>query len=136
MKQNQDALNLRGFQGSCDKTFVALAAPSLEGKTQSAFNLRSVNPLYFVVFAADDQSGNIQKIYRSFQKHSEFLKMFACDDLKTTGVRLAPSATELQSSKFADKPLYVLGFFYEIILRTIDERPRRGSDSNFAQLPQ
>ena len=38
---------------SLDGTFVALAAPSLEGKTQSAFVFREVIPLYFALNATE-----------------------------------------------------------------------------------
>ena len=36
------------YQYSLDQLYIALAAPSLTGKTQSAFVIRSKLPLYFV----------------------------------------------------------------------------------------
>jgi hypothetical protein len=41
---DSDVLNAQyGF----DKSFVAIAAPSMEGKTQSAFVFKDIKPLYF-----------------------------------------------------------------------------------------
>lgn len=50
--------------------FIALVAPSFSGKTQSAFSLKEVRPLYFVTDLIEDGE---QLIYRNFQSLSQHL---------------------------------------------------------------
>ncbi len=138
LEDNRAALLLPNFQVNFDKSFVALAAPSLEGKTQAAFTLRSANPLYFVMAAADAGEGGIQPIYKSFIRHSVFLKTLALEDLSNLGVSVeanstAPTAFQLHDEK-SNVELYVLGFILEIMKQTIVKRSST-KRSNFAQLP-
>jgi hypothetical protein len=56
------------------KLFYALVAPSMEGKTQTAFTFKELKPLYFVFI----KSGmNTQKIYSNFTELSRMLKNLA-----------------------------------------------------------
>jgi hypothetical protein len=121
------ALRLPSTVVSFSKTFVALAAPSLEGKTQTAFTLRSANVLLFVMAAAYIGEGRIQQIYEPFIKHSTFLHRLAEDDLVTIGVsvtvddQIRPSTTDL-TVEHRDKSLLVLGYFLQIMKQTVDKR--------------
>ncbi len=45
---------------SLNRTFLAIATPSLEGKTQTAFSLQDTNPIYFVMSAPKDSKEIIQ----------------------------------------------------------------------------
>ena len=58
---NIDPLNL-------DEAFIALIAPSFAGKTQSAFVMRTVRPLYFS-FEIDDDSQLVYKNFKSLSSH-------------------------------------------------------------------
>ena len=69
------------FKSSLYKTFTALVAPSLTGKTQSAFAIKSKLPLYFV-FASN------QRIYGLFDGLSARLREFAKDDVKAVKTHL------------------------------------------------
>lgn len=53
-----------------EKTFIALVAPSFSGKTQSAFSMKQVRPLYFVIDSIKDES---QLVYQNFQSLSQHL---------------------------------------------------------------
>lgn len=102
------------------KTFVSLAAPSFEGKTQTAFTLRNINPLYFVAAAAAaDTEGNIQTIYEAFKEHTEFLHDCALTDIAKLRVPISAeksivTATDLKG-KYRSNPLFVLGFFLNVM---------------------
>ncbi len=107
------------FQLSLENSFMALVAPSLEGKTQTAFTLTSALPLYFVLTAAKIGENGIQEIYQPFIDHSLYLQGMAFTDLgnidfKATADDLAPSTATLLNS-YRDEPLLVLGFFKGII---------------------
>ena len=67
-----DGLNL-------ERTFIALIAPSFAGKTQSAFVMRNVRPLYF---ALDFNAGS-QRIYQNFESLSkELIENASSNDLE------------------------------------------------------
>lgn len=60
-----------------NSSFVALVAPSLEGKTQSAFVFRKSKVAYFVIYPEAfniTSSAITQEIYKCFTRHSVFLK--------------------------------------------------------------
>ena len=119
LKHHQEDLKLPSTNVNFDKTFVALAAPSYEGKTQSAFTLRTVNPLYFVAAAAEDSGGNIQSIYRTFIEHTKFLYDCALVDLSKFGAPVSANksivtVTDL-NGKYRSIPLFVLGFFLNLM---------------------
>ena len=65
------------------KSFVAIAAPSLEGKTQFAFVLEKARPLYFALGAGNYSSGSYtpQSIYLNFKDLNTCIETFAKDDL-------------------------------------------------------
>ena len=119
LKHHQEYLKLPSTYVNFDKTFVALAAPSYEGKTQTAFTLRNVNPLYFVAAAAEDSGGNIQSIYRTFTEHTKFLFDCALVDLSKFGAPVSANksivtVTDL-NGKYRSIPLFVLGFFLNLM---------------------
>ena len=67
------------------KSFVAIAAPSFEGKTQFAFVLKKARPLYFALGVTDDYYGGnsaIQPIYLNFKDLNRAIKEFAEHDVK------------------------------------------------------
>lgn len=61
------------------KFFVALVAPSLAGKTQSAFVMNFVKPLYFSFDPKNEYK--VQYIYKNFSSLSTCLKYCAEKDL-------------------------------------------------------
>ena len=62
-----------------ERTFIALIAPSFAGKTQSAFVMRNVRPLYF---ALDFDAGS-QRVYQNFESLSkELIENASSIDLK------------------------------------------------------
>lgn len=64
------------------KAFVAVAAPSLEGKTQMAFVLEKVRPLYFTLGATyEGESQSTQKIYLNFEELNGYIEEFALEDV-------------------------------------------------------
>ncbi len=65
-----------------DSSFFALAAPSLEGKTQSAFVLEKVKPLYFSLSETlICDRGKVQDIYKNFASLSSCIQSAALDDI-------------------------------------------------------
>lgn len=55
-------------EDNLDNAYFSLAAPSLEGKTQSAFVFRKVRPLYFVLCSGPCSDGiGDQRIYAQFR---------------------------------------------------------------------
>ncbi len=69
------------------KFFVALVAPSLSGKTQSAFVLNSVKPLYFSFDTPINDK--VQNIYKNFSSLSKCLMNCAEKDMERL-LRLSP----------------------------------------------
>ena len=65
---------------SLNGTFIALAAPSLEGKTQSAFVFEDVLPLYFPLQISEDAE-QAQAIYRNYASLSTAVEKNAKKDL-------------------------------------------------------
>ncbi len=67
-----------------DTSFVALAAPSLEGKTQSAFVFRHNRPFYFPLSEhIRSDAWSPQPIYTNFRSYVKVLRDCAIADLKT-----------------------------------------------------
>ena len=114
---------------SLETAFLALVAPPLEGKTQTAFTLQSVNPHYFIMSAGKRPS----QICLTFLKHGLFLRDLAHLDLSRLGHpelnRISSPSTAQLLSNYCDKPLAVLGFFREVIEQGI--AARRKSPENF-----
>jgi hypothetical protein len=63
------------------RAFIALAAPSLVGKTQLAFNLRQKLPFYFVL--SEGTNEQTQSVYKNYISMSEKLLAFAEIDCNT-----------------------------------------------------
>ena len=79
------------------KTFFALAAPSLDGKTQTAFVLDKVRPLYFALGATGNVSYDhiIQPIYLNYSKLNIAIQDLAEIDLKV--LEKQPMRKELEN---------------------------------------
>lgn len=106
-----------------DTCFFAFAAPSLEGKTQSAFLFETIRPLYFAL----NQFGlaDCQKIYLNFESLNMAIQKFAEIDIAMIKSQI-PSLNsddgifkairvENLSIKFAESKFTVLGFLAELI---------------------
>lgn len=96
-----------------EKSYVALAAPSMDEKTQFAFVCNEVKPLYFP-FVGCSQAAS-QPIYRNFSKHSSVLLSCAKNDLEKFG-RVVPSASDLQNIH-SHVELSTLGFLHQLVQR-------------------
>ena len=124
-------------------SFIALTAPSLDGKTQSAFALRKAKVLYFVIFdfsITSPGSIKMQLIYECFKEKSKFLcsaalkdyvEIFKSEAIVDLASRVPPqeqdSGTSNESSKkditistgwlteFPNIPLRVLGYWLELM---------------------
>ncbi len=91
--------------------FTALAAPSMEGKTQFAFALRKVKPLYFPMSEAQRSLRHKpQSIYTNFTNLAKVLFHSAHYDLRT--LDNASLAKEIQNSL---SPLFVVGFLLKLV---------------------
>lgn len=62
------------YRSSLNEFFIALVSPSLTGKTQAAFAIKSKLPLYFVF-------GSDQTIYEPFSELSQNLRQLAEEDV-------------------------------------------------------
>ena len=103
---------------SADRAFVALAAPSMEGKTQSAFTLRMVKPLYFPLSEARPSGFVSQSIYVNFNAHVH--ELFHCSqlDLKLMGRYTLEEVTAENLELFCKKTRsWTLGFLMELVDR-------------------
>jgi len=66
-----------------EKTFIALVAPSLCGKTQSAFAMREMRPLYFVLNEFSVREGKkAQPIYANFDSLNKMIENVGVADLR------------------------------------------------------
>lgn len=115
------------FNIQSSRSFVALAAPSMEGKTQSAFVFSEVKPLYFCInFEISDAT---QPIYLNFSSLNSILHRIALldlanilrfrgtaipQDLETIDIHVI-SATDIKG-KFMNVDLFVLGFLKSLVL--------------------
>ncbi len=103
---------------SFERTFLALAAPSLEGKTQTAFTLRNAYPLYFVMGAGKSFEGGLQSIYEPFAEQSKFLYDIAGVDLFNIRQNGASTQTNELLTKHNNTSFLTLGFFLKIMKLT------------------
>lgn len=120
------------------KAFYALVAPSLEGKTQSAFVFRSVRPLYFVLSSSSPTDAlAVQPIYSQFDSLSETMRELGEKDLAYIQAKTRNpnsdealfktiSSTNLSAASFRNTKFYVLGFIMALIE---DARAFNGSGS-------
>ena len=93
-----------------DSTFIALAAPSFAGKTQSAFTINSAKVLYFVLLEFDR---NRQHIYSCFQDISNFMINLAFNDLESIKKKYDQSATWIKKND--EIPFGLLGFWHKLM---------------------
>ncbi len=101
---------------SFESSFLALAAPSMEGKTQFAFTCRDPKPLYFPMTQFDSTS---QPIYSNFKGLAKTLYDCAHQDWKLLKNDV-PSPTRLNSNSFdsgdlVDVKLFTLGLLKGLI---------------------
>ena len=82
-----------------DRSFIALAAPSFEGKTQSAFVFKNLRPLYFVANSQLMPENNLrtQSIYKNYRSISVTLLKFANDDYNFIKKDGLPDGTDYNS---------------------------------------
>ena len=71
--------------------YIALAAPSMDGKPQFAFTCDRLKPLYFPLSVTQQPR---QPIYANFERHTHALRLYAEADLRLFD-DTAPSAPEL-----------------------------------------
>lgn len=113
-----------------EKTFYAIIAPSMEGKTQSAFVFRDAKPLYFVMPYRTTEAP-IQAIYENFDVLTQKLIEFSDKDveyLRVLNVTMCKSFFHIDFDDVAEDKLtrecleekfYVLGFFKALMLDAI-----------------
>ncbi len=94
-----------------ESSFLALAAPSMEGKTQFAFVCQDPKPIYFPISQVPVVS---QPIYENFKNLAATLLDCAADDLKFLG-GIVPSATNLKESTLGNIKLFTLGFLKGLV---------------------
>lgn len=75
-----NSVKFRPNDVNIDKSFIALVAPSLTGKTQSAFTINKIRPLYFNLGDLDIEN---QPIYLKFKGLSKAVKEAAEEDLES-----------------------------------------------------
>lgn len=118
--------HFKTFDDQLRKAFYALAAPSLEGKTQSAFVFRDVKPLYFVI-STGLNTRSAQMIYNNFLALSDRLLDFARMDLEhirqvnvnrglENDLDLKHISPCILSGSHPNQKFYVLGFIKALIL--------------------
>lgn len=101
-------------------TFIALICPSYVGKTQSAFALSKVRPLYFPIDQYDDRF-IAQRIYLNFQSLAVHLSRYSRIDLCTIDNRIEELSliddisVESLLRDHVDVSFMVLGFFAHLI---------------------
>ena len=67
-----------------ERTFIALVAPSLCGKTQSAFAMKEMRPLYFALNEDSiKENGKSQPIYANFDSLNRIICEAGSEDLQT-----------------------------------------------------
>ena len=98
-----------------DTAFIALAAPSMEGKTQLAFVMKDVLPLYFPLSEAYNRpvGNNPQLIYRNFTDYACMLRDCALEDIKNWP-QTSFSASDLLTFS-QDKMFWTAGFLNALI---------------------
>ncbi len=89
-----------------DSSFLALAVPSMEGKTQFVFVCERIKPLYFPISQLSKAS---QPIYNNFRSLAKTLHDCEHADLIALNHQV-PSATELRQV-YHNVDLFTLGFF-------------------------
>jgi len=103
--------------------FVALAAPSMEGKTQSAFVLSEVKPLYFSmseVITGDEKSDVLvdtvrkQPIYENYASLAKTLCKCAIDDLDRVNGGKLLQAGNLKND-YRSTQFLTLGFLMKLV---------------------
>ena len=115
-----------------ENSFYALAAPSFEGKTQFAFVIDSVRPLYFALNQYEtDDSLNIQQIYLNFESLNLAIQKFSEKDIETIKSILKLNELNYQhiaggqlKTKYSNTPFWILGFLAALIM---------DAESNFDQ---
>lgn len=102
--------------------FYALAAPSMEGKTQSAFAFKTILPLYFLLINMylSAASVSMQEIYRNFAKLSDKFRKIAISDLKLFQSKISLNVNDFISPQelvknHGDFKFLILGFLIALI---------------------
>lgn len=101
-KEGIDALDF-------SSTFIAHVSSSFEGKTQSAFILSKVRPLYFAMNQSNDEAKSVQSIYISFKSLNECISKLAHED------RIAMHESKNRPNNDSEYSYKVLGFLAHLI---------------------
>ncbi len=105
-------------------TFLALAAPSMEGKSQSAFVFQDIRPLYFPISEAYPSDAVVpQFIYANFRQIVVALHEAAAVDVKGTNY-VAPTASDLLLKPHIT--FWTLGFIKSLI-EAFESKPQPAS---------
>jgi hypothetical protein len=122
---NQKVSELQRFESftpisvQTSKMFVAINTPSYTGKTQLAFSLPKIRPLYFIMIKPENGQ---QDIYKNFLDFFTILNSCALTDIQNSGLDMSAdfdsflikaSATALSSLKIR---FYTLGLLKEFIV--------------------
>jgi hypothetical protein len=113
-----DELSGNTTRSLADTSFFAIAAPSMEGKTQSAFVFKILKALYFSFGA------NEQLIYKNFASLSDSLEAFARSDVRDmlnvqSRLNGLISASDIESC-FQNVKLRTLGFLVALVKESCD----------------
>ena len=113
---------IKNLEIQSNSSFVALAAPSLDGKTQSAFVFEHVRPLYFALNASDGDSFIVtQQVYQNFESLSSTIKRCARLDLDLINIEsiLLNGSVRISSNSlrtdFNSLHLSTLGFLVYLV---------------------
>lgn len=118
--------SIRRDDDSLERIFYAIVAPSMEGKTQSAFAFRRIRPLYFLLFKQSlSATEKIQDIYRNFANLSDKFKQFAVLDFNMIMKKNADPfvsksiydqvSADVLIKNYGDVPFLLLGFLISLI---------------------
>ncbi len=93
-------------------SFVAIVAPSMEGKTQSAFSFKRIRPLYFPLTGTDPSLPSSQEIYTNFMRLSALL--IRCAKKDAFELPLNVTAHDLKENR-SRIPFWTLGFLKALV---------------------
>lgn len=104
-----------------EDSIITLAAPSLEGKTQAAFTLRQVKPLYFPLSEVFESSKHVsQPIYINFRAHARAL--YACADIDLGVIRAQKNVLTFSADSYDNIGLWTVGFLMSLVDPSIDSK--------------
>ena len=144
-KYVNESVSFRPVSVNTDKSFIALVSPSLFGKTQTAFTIGRIRPLYF---ALEYSEFNKQPIYDKFEDLNEALRVAAQKDFKSLKLGFQDPDDKLFTeaekvfynlssksleTRFREVKLFTLGFLVKLIKDSERdyEGPENGNNSDW-----